>query len=274
MVDSTPQPYTFRIQSPGQADLEIHVEIDPTVPLMENFIQIVEESQGTDAQIDITKEDNGQVIDIPWQFSMRDVGEDGQDFFDELDESRSLLEQNAYPGSEITVSDLTIVGAPDMDRVRHDKKAFYLFVEKNAKYLKVTKWLAASVDITVKNVPGITRVDGDGNPIVEDEHKLRLVLPPDYPYEGPMLVPVSDMWHPNICVQGAQATVCAWEAYDPSWKDTWSYMLRQFVEIIQYRQYNLEEPHRRQNIKASEWFEKKQKQGELEVPLKPMVKFI
>lgn len=152
-------------------------------------------------------------------------------------------------------------------RAQYDRKRFYEFVTRNHRHIQVEKWRPASVDLVVTNVPGVTGLDGDGRPTVADEHRVRIVLPPDYPNEAPSLVPLSPLWHPNI----SKSSACLWTEYDPTWSDVWAYMLRQFVAMIQYRLVNLDMPHRDQNPNASKWLEEVRERGGFDGPLKPMI---
>lgn len=266
------QQYFFRVIQADNRTVEFVVDIDPDLPLIENFEKIVDESKGTESEISIVRTtETGAVIEVPWGFAWGDL--DSGDIA-ELRYDLSLAEQDVPAGAEILAQDIYIPGAANAgmpedaeDRIRHDRIAFMRFVEANPRHLKVTKWGIRTISVTINEVKGVIGADATGAPLFGSNHGLKLVIPPGYPYYEPSLIPQSAILHPNIKA-GAACPLLEW---DPCWNDSWSFLVRQYVDMIQYVLFNLEEPHRNHNPQASDWLEARIAAGDFEHPLRPRV---
>ncbi len=267
--------YSFIVKIPYKGTKEFLVEIDAREPLIECFASVVDAMTGTEDEIPIVRKDElGHEMEVIWVFAWGDP-EAG---IEELAEHLSLKAQGVPPGSEIVVTDISIgVGAPEMSndaRLVNDRVRLMNLIKRNAEHLDLIKATPRTMDISVKGVKAITGLDEDGRIRCAADHRIRILIPERYPYEGPTMVPLSPVFHPNICLNGAECHVCYSEGYTPDGEDTLSYMVDQYVRMIQYhpRAWNLEEPHRRLNLEASRWLEARLAEGSDLIPIKPTVK--
>lgn len=267
--------YTFVVQLPFKGRAYYTVDIDEHAPLIENFARLVEETQGLEEEIpvEITTTD-GRLAEIEWTFAL--AGEESDEMY--LSPHLSLEEQGVLPNAEIIVEDESNVGAFDPDaRFRQDCRKLAQFIRANQDYLRIIKQKRRQIDIQVTNVRAIVSLDDRGLPVYGENHRVRILIPLNYPYEQPRLVPLSEVFHPNIAYGTGEADdVCYTEEYVPDGDDTFSYMIHQWLRMVQYKRkgWNLQEPHRHQNEKASIWLEGVLKTPQMRnlLPVKPVVK--
>jgi len=267
--------YTFIVQLPFKGRASYTVNLDGHVPLIESFARIVEATQGAEEEIpiEITTAD-GRRAEVTWTFAL--AGEDGDEML--LSPHMSLIDQGVMPNAEIVVEDESNVGAPDPDaRFREDCVRLARFIGANKDHLKVTKQTRRQIEIQISGVRAIVSVDKGGVPVYGENHRLRILIPANYPYEGPRLVPLTEVFHPNIAYGTGEANVCYTEGYVPDGDDTFSYMIYQWLRMVQYRRkgWNLQEPHRHQNEIASRWLEEVLKAPRMKnlLPVKPVIDF-
>jgi len=158
------------------------------------------------------------------------------------------------------------------DRVVQDRRLLNEFVEHNSAMLRFLSKKPRTIDIGVSGVPGLVGLSATGEPVIRREHKLRMLLPDDYPMGAPQLIPLSEVFHPNICIEGGKPDVCYTADWSAALGNPLSWAIGQYVKMIQYEDYNLEEPHRGQNRKASVWVESLGKEAYKLFPLKPIAK--
>lgn len=267
--------YTFIVQLPFKGRASYTVNLDEDLPLIENFARIVEATQGEEEEIplEIAMPD-GRKGEVIWTFAL--AGEEGDEML--LSPHLSLAEQGVLPNAEIVVEDESNVGSPDADvRFREDCLKLARFVRANGDHLRVTKQTTRQIDVDVTGVRAIISIDEQGRPVYGEEHRLRILIPVNYPYEGPRLVPLTKVFHPNIAFGTGEANVCYTEGYVPDGDDTFSFMIYTWLRMVQYRRkgWNLAEPHRNQNEVASQWLEKilKAPQRSELLPIRPVVDF-
>lgn len=105
MVATRREPYVFLVNLPGQEALEFPVDIDPTVPLMENWLQVIAESKGTLHEIPVAQPNaDGHENPIKWTFAWLSSDDDSGKS-EELSPVQSLEDQGVFRGSEIHVTD-------------------------------------------------------------------------------------------------------------------------------------------------------------------------
>jgi len=267
--------FTFIVKIPYKGTKEYLVEIDERQPLIESFSAIVETMAGTEDEIPIIRRDEtGTEVEVIWVFAWggSEMG------VEELAEHMSLKDQGVMPGSEIVVTDISIgVGIPLMSndaRLVKDRVSLMDLVRRNPDHLSIVKAKPRTIDVAVTGVKAIRSVDDDDGIQYVYDHRVRILIPERYPYESPTLVPLTKVFHPNICLSGNECHVCYSEGYVPDGEDTLSYMVDQFVRMIQYQPaaWNLEEPHRRLNLEASLWLDARLAEKSDLIPIKPTMK--
>jgi len=158
------------------------------------------------------------------------------------------------------------------ERVARDRRLLNEFVELNSTMLRFLSKKPRTLDFEVSELPGIVGLSDSGKPELKREHKLRLLLPDDYPLGQPQLVPLTGVFHPNICIEGGNPDVCYTENWNAGMANPLSWVIGQYVKMVQYEDYNLQEPHRGLNRKASDWVESLGKEAYKLFPLKPMAR--
>jgi len=267
--------YTFILVIPYRKKREYLVSVDDTVPLMDAFDQVVQASRGTLSEIPETIPDLGGIdVELHWMFSW---GVPGSNAVEMLAETLSLREQGVLPGAEIIVKDDESVGGGEplpMDysrRLLRDRQSLQAFIDQNPSHLKIRKATPRTIDMDLLGIRAVVGIEEDGAPIVGDTHGVRILVPPRYPHEAPSVVPLTPIFHPNVCVDGGECSACYTNAYVPDGEDTLAWIVDQYVSMIQYEAYNLREPHRRQNERASLWLEARLQDKTVQFPLRPTV---
>lgn len=269
------QEYTFIIEGIFKVSREYVVDADENIRLMDVFADVVAASRDTGNAIPTTRRmTTGEVIEILWSFAWSDPNDDVEE---ELVPHLSLKEQGVLPGAEIIVSDVSLVGSgscemSNRERIIDDRRRLKALVDRNSQHLKIVKASPRTIDLLLTDVRAILSVDEKGTPAYGKEHGLRLLIPASYPYDGPSVVPLTPVFHPNIRVAGAERSACYTEEYRPDGHDTLSSIVQRYVSMIQYRLYNLQEPHRGMNEVASAWLEARLKDRAVELPVKPLIK--
>lgn len=87
------------------------------------------------------------------------------------------------------------------------------------------------------------RLDGD-KPVVKERHVCEIRLPRGYPAEAPFVVPITQVFHPNISVSH-YCIADHWAAGQPL-----TDIIRKIGDMIQYRVYNVHSPL---NAVAARW---------------------
>jgi len=269
------QEYTFIIEGIFTSSREYLVDADEDIPLMDVFRDVVAASRETENPIPTTRRMvTGDVVEVLWSFAWSDPNDIEEE---ELVPHLSLREQGVLAGAEIIVSDVSLVGSGtfamnNRERVIDDRRRLQALVDSNSQHLRIVKASPRTVDISIEGVRAITGLGLKATPLYGESHGVRLLLPASYPYDGPSVVPLTPVFHPNIRVGGAERSACYTEEYRPDGDDTLSWIVQQYVSMIQYRLYNLQEPHRSMNEIASEWLEARLKDGSVDFPLKPLVR--
>jgi len=269
------QEHTFIIQGIFKSSKEYLLDADENIQLMDVFADVVAASRETGNPIPTTRRiANGEAIEILWSFAWSDPSDD---VVEELAPHLSLKDQGVLPGAEIIVSDKSLVGSgayemSNRERIIDDRRHLQVLVDRNSLHLKIVKASPRTIDLVFTDVRAIVGVDEKGIPTYGKEHGVRLLLPASYPYDGPSVVPLTPIFHPNIRVAGAERSACYAEEYRPDGHDTLSSIVQRYVSMIQYRQYNLQEPHRNMNEAASRWLEERLKDRAVELPVKPLIK--
>jgi len=269
--------YTFVVQLPYKGPASYNVEIEEDHTVLKVFAMLVEETQGSDLEIPIELPTyDGRMAEVQWTFAL--LGEDGDHML--LAHDQSLAEQGVLTGAEIIVEDETNVGTSEYDRrFREDCIRLGAFCRANSEHFRVVHQTRRQIDIEITGVKAIASINPQGEPVYCEEHKLRILVPSNYPHEEPSLVPVSPIFHPNIAYGDGRAKVCYTEKYEADGEDTFTYMLTQWVRMVQYvprsgKGWNLDGDHRMQNETASKWLEGllTSKQHEELFPVKPLVR--
>ncbi len=263
--------YRFSVHLPFRGKISFDVDLDEDTSLIDNFAILVDATQGTEDEIPIVITNQmGQEHEVQWTFAL--TGDEGMEM--NLFPDKTMDEQ-LLPGSEIIVEDESNVGAL-MDMSNHERFVFDCrklnrFVKLNSDYLKIVKSSRAQIDIQISGVRTVVDIDDARNPVYGDEHFLRIMIPSTYPYAGPTLVPLSKFWHPNI----SPTNVCYTDGYIPTGEDTFSYIIFQWLRMVQYRAkgVNLNDDHGYQNKAATLWFEERIKDAESLFPVQPLVQF-
>jgi len=267
--------YTFKVRVNQDSPINFDVDIDDSQKLMDSFCQLIDASAEKERPIPaFFTDDTGREQEIIWSFAWNAAEGDRL----ELAHDESLKEQGVPEGAEIFVADISSgVGAPmamtRRKRLMHDMRKLNTLVAKNRKHLEFSRGATpTTIELRVKNVKAIGHLNDRGDPVYSHEHQIRLLIPRGYPYEAPTLVPLTPVWHPNIRMsEGPEATVCYTEGYSPTSNDTFSFIVTQYVQMIQFQgsSWNLEEPHRSLNPGASVWLEKQLSNGSRYIPIKP-----
>jgi len=86
---------------------------------------------------------------------------------------------------------------------------------------------------------GITAVDGKGQPVYSYEHKLGIHLPPEFPRKGPVFQMFTQVWHPNIAINGA---VCYGDEGDHGYAPSMTIddLVIRIIEMIRYENIGLQ----------------------------------
>lgn len=258
-----------------ESDREYLVDADENIQLMDVFARVVAASRETDSPIPLTRRlANGDEREIEWEFVWSDPA---ADIVEELAPQLSLKEQGVLPGAEIIISADSVVGSgifemSNRERIIDDRRRLQALVVENPLHLKILKASPRTVDIAITGVRAIVEVDEKGTAVYGKEHGVRLLVPTSYPYEAPSAVPLTPVFHPNIRIVGTERSACYAEEYRPDGDDTLSSIVQRYVSMIQYRLYNLQEPHRSMNEAASQWLEERLQDHAVELPLKPLIK--
>ena len=134
-------------------------------------------------------------------------------------------------------------------------------------FVKITSATPAEFRLHFKGIHGIVDLDSNDEPKWQDEHDAQLVIPADYPFEDPILKPISSVFHPNVSTE----KYCLFAHFPKGMPDPLSWMISQAVEVLQYREINLKDENARMNPRASEWV--RGGGHKAHVPIKPMVRF-
>ncbi len=196
-----------------------------------------------------------------WEFAYGAEGE----AVEYVDPNRTFGELGIQPEDTITVGPIDVLGANMLERVRYDRRQLIEFVELNSGLIEPVKIGPRSFRLRLKDVKGISALDQRGNAVFSMDHEFEIVLGDDYPLRPPGLRPKSNMFHPNVAMK--ERKICAWVDWRADQEQVLPWVCYQVCDLIQYRKYNLEEPHRRMNLEASEWFERENKKNPELFPL-------
>jgi len=226
--------YTYSIQM-----------ISMNISVMKAFRRTVDASTQRDVPIPTTYRGR----EARWEFA---YGADGQDV-EYIDPNKTFLELGIQPEATITVGPIDVLGSTSMvERIRFDRRQLIEFIDLNANLLETVKIGPRSFHLRLKGINGITELDSQGAAVIGLEHEFEIVLGDDYPLRPPGLRPKSKIFHPNVAM--TERKICAWVDWRADMEQVLPWICFQVCDLVQYRKVNLEEPHRRMNLAASEWF--------------------
>jgi ubiquitin-protein ligase len=255
--------YTFKVVSEVDGHREIEVQCDPNDPLMEIWAHVARQEGFSLSTYDA----EGNEIEIEWSYSWGSGST-----VEPLAEHRSLREAAVPAESVIQVRGRTIGGSPMITphvRLRGDRRKLIEFVDRNKEHISIHDAQPEAWLIRFHGIRAIVGLDEKGHPMWGEEHEAQLTFNPDeYPFYPPGLKPLSPVFHPNVSPE----SYCLFEQFPLEAPDPLSLMLSQAVEILQYREFNLKEPHNKMNPEASEWV--KNKRHEEFMPIEPMVRLL
>lgn len=255
--------YYFKVVSEVDGHREVEVQCDPNDPLMEIWAHVARKEGFALSTYDA----NGNEIEIEWSYSWG-----SGNVVEPLPEHKSLREAGVPPEAVIQVRGRTIGGSPTITghaRLRSDRCRLVEFVKRNKEYLSIHDPEPEAWVVRFHKIKAIVRLEKDGSPIWGEEHEAQLTFNPDeYPFYPPGLKPLSPVFHPNVSPE----SYCLFERFPLEAPDPLSLMLSQAVEMLQYREYNLGEPHNKMNPEASEWV--KSGRHEKYLPIEPMVRLM
>ncbi len=237
--------YYFKVMSEVDGHREVEVQCDPDDPLMEIWAQVARKEGFALSTYDA----DGNEIEIEWSYSWGKGS-----VVEPLAEHKSLRESGVPPEATIQVRGKTIIGCPPLITpylvLREHRRKLIEFVKRNKEHVSIHDPQPEAIIIRFHRIRAIVGLDNDGNPIWGDEHEAQLTFNVDeYPHYPPTLKPLSPVFHPNV----SSESYCLFERFPLDSPDPLSLMLSQSVEILQYREYNLADPHDRMNPQASEW---------------------
>lgn len=227
------------------------------LPVLKAFKRTVEASVNRDVPIPTTYRGR----EARWEFA---YGAEGQ-AVEYVDPTKTFVELGIQPGETITVGPIDVLGSDMVERVRYDRRQLIEFIEFNPDVIETLKIGPRSFRLRLKGVNGITELSGDGTPVIAQEHDIEIVLGDDYPLRPPALRPRSNLFHPNVAMK--ERKICAWVDWRADQEQVLPWICYQVCDLIQYRKVNLEEPHRRMNLAASEWYEREAKSNPQRFPL-------
>lgn len=197
-----------------------------------------------------------------WEFA---YGAEGQDV-EYIDPNKTFEELGIRPEETITVGPIDVLGSIAMvERVRYDRRQLIEFIDLNAELIETVKIGPRSFHLRLKKITGITSLDSKGAPVISCEHEFEIILGDDYPLRPPGLRPKTQIFHPNVAM--AERKICAWVDWRAEQEQILPWICFQVSDLVQYHKVNLEDPHRRMNLAASEWFEQEQAVNPKRFPL-------
>jgi hypothetical protein len=260
----------FVVEFGPKAPLKYDVEVDWGWTLGDAFEEIREAASATATPIELMEDEDGEYIPIRFAW----VGDEGEEEL--LDPGESLEELGLLDGATIYVSEEGIAGATGSSSafgsaVRYHRKRFFEFLAEHERHFEKLASGPRAFRIKLNNVPGIVRIDGEGAPVIEHEHEVKIQLPAKFPMEKIRVVPVSTLFHPNISLRDKD--IC-YSGYWPSLQDDLiSWVLIRTVGVIQYSLVTEAEPHIRMNPDAANWYKTWKKKRPDYFPLGEVLRF-
>lgn len=96
---------------------------------------------------------------------------------------------------------------------------------------------------------GITKIDGNGHPVISESHEMRIVLPTKYPGERPLFDFTTPVWHPNV---GMGGSVCYGDMGDHGWAPSMGLddLVVRVINMLRYENMGLNSAF---NMNAADW---------------------
>lgn len=218
---------------------------NPNITVLNAFKRTVEASQNWDTQIPTTYRGR----EARWDFA---YGAEGQ-AVEYIDPTRTFTELGIQPEGTITVGPIDVLGVGFVERIRFDRRQLIEFIDLNADLIEAVTISPRLFHLRLIGVRGITDLNEQGEPIFSGEHEFEIILGDDYPVRPPALRPRSLLFHPNVSMNDRK--ICGWVDWRADQEQILPWICFQVCDLIQYRKVNLEDPHRRMNLRASEWYE-------------------
>ncbi|MEW6617781.1 MAG: hypothetical protein AB1422_00260 [bacterium] len=233
--------FIFVVTTP-KGQQEYSVEVDDETSLIDVLRDLIRTSQGTEYPIRLYDE-KGQEVQYSVFWNQEEL------FLD-----NSLSNMGVPPGSVISVYDPSEVAAyENTNRVQEDRAGLLRLATANPEHLRVKGLSPGEIEIILMKIKGISGLDDKKEPIIkEDEHILRLTLSRDYPILRPVVIAVTDIFHPNANMD-KKRDVCLFFEWYPL-DSNLIYACVQCCKLIQYWSVNLDDDHPRMNLKAKEWY--------------------
>jgi hypothetical protein len=256
--------YVFIVSGTHIDTRTINVTCDESLPLMEVFNKVA----ATHSIPMSVPDANGGKVEVEWTFSWG--GDSSDNSANEmLSQMEGLMEQGVPSFATITAFGNSIAGGSNAAILAVHRRVFFEFVDGQGGHLAVIgRRMPREWVVRVSGVRAITGLDGGGQAEFSDVHDLQMLIPIDYPYDEPVLKPLSDIFHPNV----SRDKFCLFVNSPMGVRNPLAKLLAQALEIMQYRQWNLEGENGRMNARACDWV----KSGGVRpyLPIRPVVRLV